>query len=113
MLVFVEALALTLVIELTVALLLKVRNKYDIVYIALINCVTNPLINVIYAGIIIFFKIPEGHFIRYIAVFILELFVWLSEGLLFKKMLEYKKLPGLLLSLILNLTSFLLGLVIL
>lgn len=113
MIVFVEALALTLVIELSVALLLKVRNKFDIVYIALINCVTNPLINVIYAGIIIFFKVPAGSFIRYIAVFILELFVWLSEGLFFKKMLEYKKLPGLLLSLILNLTSFLLGLIIL
>ena len=113
MLVFVEALALTLIIELSVALLLKVRNKYDIIYIALINCVTNPLINIIYAGIIIFFKVPEGHIIRYIEVLILELAVWLSEVLFYKKMLEYKKLPGLLLSLILNLTSFLLGLIIL
>ena len=113
MLIFFEALALTLVIELAVALLLKVRNKYDIIFIALINCVTNPLINAIYAGIIICFKVPEDSFIRYIAVIILELAVWLGEGLFFKKMLEYKKIPGLLLSLILNATSFLLGLIIL
>lgn len=113
MLVFVEALALTLIIELSVALLLKVRNKYDIIYIALINCVTNPLINVIYVGIIIFFKVPADSIIRYIAVFILELAVWLSEGLFFKKMLEYKKIHGLILSLILNATSFFLGLLIL
>lgn len=113
MLVLVETLALTQVIELTVAFLLKIRNKYDIVYIALINCVTNPLINTIYAGIIIYFKVPEDSFIKYLTVFILELAVWFSEGLFFKKMLEYKKISGFILSLILNATSFLLGLLIL
>lgn len=111
--IFVEALALTLVIELTIALMLKVRNKYDILFIALINCVTNPLINVIYAGILLFFRIEAYSLISYVVVFVLEIVVWLTEALFFKKMLEYKRMPGMLLSLILNASSFFIGLIIL
>lgn len=111
--IFVEALALTLVIELTIALILKVRNKYDILFIALINCVTNPLINVIYAGILLLFRIEAYSLISYVVVFVLEIVVWLTEALFFKKMLEYKRMPGMLLSLILNASSFFIGLIIL
>ncbi|MCR5204209.1 MAG: hypothetical protein K6E47_04080 [Lachnospiraceae bacterium] len=111
--ILIEALALTLVIELTIALILKVRNKYDILFIALINCVTNPLINVIYTGILLFFRIEAYSLISYVVVFVLEIVVWLTEALFFKKMLEYKRMPGMLLSLILNASSFFIGLIIL
>ena len=111
--ILIEALALTLVIELTIALILKVRNKCDILFIALINCVTNPLINMIYAGILLFFRIEADSLISYVVVFVLEIVVWLTEALFFKKLLEYIRMPGMLLSLILNASSFFIGLIIL
>ncbi len=106
------ALALTVVIELAVALILRVRTKYDIIYVVLINCLTNPTVNVAYILLAKLLNISSKDIGNYILVAILEGIVWLVEGLLFKKLLEYKKLNPFLLSLILNVASFGLGLLI-
>ena len=105
-------LALTLVIEITLAVLLKVRSTFDIIFLILINCITNPTVNVIYGLIIWYTDIEAWSFAGWVVVLILEFLVWISEALMIKKLLEYKKIKPMLLSLILNVSSFLIGLVI-
>ena len=105
-------LALTLVIEITLAVLLKVRSTFDIIFLILINCITNPTVNVIYGLIIWYTDIEAGSFAGWVVVFILEFIVWITESVMIKKLLEYKRIKPMLLSFILNVSSFLIGLVI-
>ena len=105
-------LALTLVIEITVAILLKVRSIYDIIFLILINCITNPTVNVIYGLVIGYTDIEAGSLTGWVIVLILEFLVWLTEAVMIKKLLEYRRITPMLLSLILNAASFLMGLVI-
>ena len=104
-------LALTLVIEITVAILLKVRSIYDIIFLILINCITNPTVNVIYGLVIGYTDIEAGSLTGWVIVLILEFLVWLTEAVMIKKLLEYRRIKPMLLSLILNAASFLMGLV--
>ena len=106
------ALILTIIIELAVALILRVRAKYDIIYVVLVNCLTNPTVIVAYILLAKLLAISSNDITNYILVALLEGIVWIVEGLLFKKLLEYKKINPFLLSLILNVASFGLGLVI-
>ena len=103
-------LLLTLIIELTAAFLLKVRDKYELLYIAIINGITNPLVNLIYVVIIYLFSLEPGSLYRYIVVFILETLVWFTEYRFFIKTLKNLKIPTAIFSLILNAASFVIGL---
>ncbi len=101
-----SALALTLAAELSIAAILGVRG-WDLVIIGLVNCLTNPIVNYAYwwewalwGGVGI---------VPYLVLAVLEISVLFGEALLFKKLLLYRKISPLKLSLILNASSFALG----
>jgi hypothetical protein len=96
---------LTIIIELIIALILGVRNKKDIINIILVNVITNPI--VVMSQTLLYIKF--GYNIEMIGIAILEVLVVLVEGLIYKKVLNYKKINPILLSLILNALSFLIG----
>lgn len=106
--IMIRCLVLTVIIELLLALILGVRNKKDIINVILVNVITNPI--VVMTPIILYLNF--GSLISKISLLILEVLTVLVEGLIYKKVLEYKKINWFLLSLILNVTSFIIGEVI-
>lgn len=94
----------TILIELIVALILKVRDKKDIINIILVNTMTNPLL-VSLTVYITYNRI----FNRILSVIILELLVVVIEGFTYKKVLKYKNINPFILSLILNASSYFIG----
>ena len=107
-LIMIRCLALTIIIELIMALILGVRDKKDIINVILVNIITNPI--VVLTPILVYLKF--GNYYPRIVLFILEILTVIVEGLIYKKVLKYKKINWLLLSLILNVVSFLIGEVI-
>ena len=97
----------TLVIELTISYILKYRNK-DLLNVLLVNIITNPLLN----SIIVAINYYYGLRIRNVSLIVLELLVLFIEGFIYKKYLCNRKINGYLLSLILNVSSYGLGLLI-
>lgn len=104
-----QGLLLTLLVELSLAALLKVRG-WDLVIIGLINCLTNPIVNYIFNWAWVLFK--GQPLFPYLILAALELAVLFFEALLFKKLLHFRKIGALKLSLILNSASFAAGLLI-
>lgn len=104
-LLLIRCLLLTLLIELVVALILNVRNKKDIINIILVNVITNPV--VVMTQTLLYIKF--GTFIEFIGIIILEILVVLIEGLIYRKVLDYNKINPLVLSLLLNASSFFIG----
>ena len=102
-------LLLTIIIETTIALILKVRDKDDIKKIICINCITNPIINYIMLVVVYIFStgLTEQLFL-----FVFEMIVVYSEYRYYKKKLKYNKMNLLLLSTILNASSYFIGLAI-
>ena len=80
------ALCLTLAVEVPLAALLRVRG-WDLVLIGLINCVTNPLVNLIYAWALLSF--PQGSPLPYFVLAALELAAVFGEGLAFRLTLRW------------------------
>lgn len=107
-LIMIRCLLLTIIIELIIALILGVRDKKDIINVILVNVITNPI--VVLTPIIVYIRF--GNIYSRIVLYILEIFTVVVEGLIYKKVLKYKKINGFLLSLILNVASFLIGEVI-
>lgn len=103
-----KCLIITIVIEIILSLILKVKTKKDILNIILVNIVTNPLV----VSIPVLINISLGILERHICLLILEVFTVLFEGFIYYKYLNYKKINPFLLSLILNLSSYLIGEVI-
>ena len=102
-------LLLTIIIETAIAAILKVRDKDDIEDIIYINCITNPIINYVMLFIFYFFS---SMLIQQSFLFIFEMIVVYSEYRYYKKNLKYNKTNLLLLSAILNASSFFVGLAI-
>ena len=98
----------TVIIEVVFALLLGVRDKKDIMNIILANIMTNPFL-VIFSFMI---KAKHGDQVYYPVLFFMEILAVLSEGYIYRKYLEYKRIRPFLLSLILNLLSYTIGLLI-
>ena len=98
-------LLLTIVVEIIFAYLLKVRNKKDFVNIILVNVVTNPIVVIIP----IFINFNFGSLYYYISLVILEILAIIVEGLLYKMFLNYNKINPFLLSIILNILSYISG----
>ena len=98
----------TIIVEVIVSLLLKVRDKKDILNIILVNIMTNPLL----VSITVYINIFYGLKYKNIIIYPLEILVVLVEGLVYKRYLKYKKINQYLLSLILNISSYLIGLFI-
>ena len=100
-------LILTIILEGLLSFVLGLRKK-DLIYVVLVNMCTNPVLNAICILIYItYFK--TGYFIAFI---ILEIIVFIGEGLIFQKVLDYKKINRMLLSVYLNLFSVIFGIVI-
>ena len=98
----------TLLIEICFSLLLGVRKKSDLLIVALVNLMTNPLVVSLGFTAGFFF----GSTVRIICMVFLELSAFAAEGFVYKKTLDYKKINPFLLSLLLNTASYLSGLLI-
>ena len=105
--VMLTSLIITIIIEVMLALIIGYRKK-DLVNVLLVNILTNPLLNSVIVAINYYYGLKY----RNIALYILEILVVITEGLIYQKYLERRKINGYVLSLILNLASFLLGMVI-
>lgn len=104
-LIMIRCLLLTIIIELIIALILQVREKRDIINVILVNIITNPIVVII--PVILYLK--YGYTVEKISLYVLEVLTVLVEGLIYKKVLNYKKINWFLLSLILNGSSFIIG----
>ena len=103
-----KCLVCTILIEVVVGLIIGVRNKKDILNVILVNVLTNPLVTSI--PVLIYINLRYTPYI--ISIIILEIFAFVSEGFIYKKTLTYKKINPFIISLILNLSSYLIGLLI-
>ena len=102
------SLILTLIIELLISVLIGVRKKNDYIAIIATNILTNPVV-VFIANVVNTFY---SKFLYWTVVAILELIVFLVEGIIYKKILIYKKISGFKVSFICNVISFSVGLII-
>ena len=84
---------------------MKIRDKKDILNILLVNIVTNPLV----VSVPVLFNVVYGLFERNICLLILEILAVLLEGIVYKKYLNFKKINPFILSILLNLSSYLVG----
>lgn len=97
-------LILTLVLEEITALIVGVRKGFDLTVILFSNLLTNPV--VVFSGMLLasFTNIP-----RPVYIIVLELAAFITEALIYRKLLFTKKPSPFLLSLILNSVSFFVG----
>ena len=100
------ALTGTVLIEVLFALLLGVRTTRDIMNIILVNIMTNPFL-VIFSFMI---KAKYGNHVYYPVLLFMEVLAVLSEGYIYSRYLEYKRIRPYFFSLILNLLSYTVGL---
>ena len=100
-----RCLLLTIIFELIISIIIGVRDKKDILNIILVNILTNPLV----VTIPVYFNIKYGLFERNIALYTLEIITVVTEGYIYKKVLNFKKINPFVISLILNLSSYLIG----
>ena len=105
--VMIISLTCTLVIEISIAFILRYRGK-DLLNVLLVNILTNPLLNSVIVAINYYYGLKA----RNISLYIFEVLVVLVEGFIYHKYLERRKINGFLLSLILNVSSYVLGLLI-
>ena len=101
----IRSLILTVIIEFIVALIIGIRKKKDLANVILVNIITNPFVTIIPLTLNIYVSLNARH----ISLFILEILVLFTEAIIYKFVLSYKKLNWLLVSLILNLSSFGIG----
>ena len=102
------SLFLTIIIELTVSFIIGIRNKDDIKVVILVNICTNPIVVYIANCLMLF----TNDFIYNIGVAILEMLVVMVEFVLYKKYLKFDKVSPFAISLINNVISFSIGVVI-
>ncbi|HEY5561670.1 MAG TPA: hypothetical protein VIK72_07935 [Clostridiaceae bacterium] len=100
---FIKALVSTEVIEIIVAFLLGYRGKKFYTILILINIITNPMLNCIVL-VLYYFSIDE-----FFIVPVLELLVVIVEWRLFIYALKKNEKSYLLLCIIINLSSYLIG----
>ena len=100
-------LCLTLIAEVGFAFILKVRDRDNLIAVALINCVTNPLINYILDTVLLFGNTRKGFF--YLLIALLETGVVISEGMFYKHTLKNIRIRPMILSFLLNCASYLSG----
>lgn len=102
------SLLLTLIIELTVSLILGIRKKDDFEIIIAANVCTNPA--VVYLANCV--RLINNNYIYGISVVILEISAVIIEFIIYKKYLDFKKVLPFKISLINNIISFSLGILI-
>ena len=103
-LIMLHCLCVTLLVETVAALLFKIRGA-DLLYVVLVNVLTNPI--VVYISMFWgyrFFGVG-----RILIVAIPELCAFLVEGFIYYKCLNNRKVNGYLFSLVLNICSYGIG----
>ena len=103
-----RSLILTIIIEVIMSLLLKIGNKEDIILIVLVNIFTNLLVTSLTFSFNYFYGLEYVYYVE----LLLELFAFISEAIIYKKYLNFKKINPYLISLVLNMSSYLIGLLI-
>lgn len=106
--IMIRCLILTILIEIIVGIILKIRDKRDLLNILFVNLITNPIVSTFP----VYFNVKYGILERNIVLFILEVLAVLVEGKIYKKYLIYKKINSYILSIILNAASYFLGIII-
>ena len=102
----IKCLLCTIIVECGLAFIIKLRGKKNYINIVLVNILTNPLLNII----LLYINIFIGYKMRRFCIYPLEILVLLTEGFIYKKVTDFKR--PYLISLILNLVSYLLGILI-
>ena len=98
----VVSLLLTELFEFVSAFLLGARVLRDFLLVFLVNLVTNPVVGLLFDGVWLFCgRLPPWYLIL-----AAEAAAVVAEALLYRNRLEYKKLPPILFSLILNFISY-------
>lgn len=101
-------LILTIIIEILTGIICGIRSKKDIINILLVNVLTNPIV----VSLPFYMMLRYGLKARYTAMIVLEILTVFVEGLVYSKVLEYKKIKPFLIALILNVSSYFIGEVI-
>ena len=105
--VMLRCLLITVFVEVIIAIILRYRKK-DLLNVLLVNILTNPLLN----SMLVYINFYYGLKTREISLVIFEILVVIVEGMIYHKYMERRKINGYVLSLILNVSSYVLGLVI-
>ena len=100
----------TIIIESIVAYILKIRDKDELINIALINIITNTALTLIIQAYVYYFGIGSIKILTYIIVPILEVIIIVVESILFKKYLK-KDRNYIVISFILNMSSYIGGII--
>lgn len=99
------ALLLTLVIEVPIGSLM-IRSKNAVIPLILINILTNPALN---ALLMILFALTESYTVYWIAVAIGEIIVIFGERFLIRALCDIPLKRSMIISIVINAASFLLG----
>ena len=102
-----KCLILTILIETLFAFILGYRKK-DFLNVILVNIVTNPIVSTVP----VYFNVKYGLFERNISLYTLEILTLLIEGFVYKKYMTNKKINPFILSLLLNFSSYFIGILI-
>ena len=105
--VMLRSLLITIFVEIIVAIILRYRKK-DLLNVLLVNILTNPLLN----SLVVYINVYYGLMARNISLLILEILVVIIEGIIYQKYLDSRKINGYVLSLILNASSYIIGMII-
>ena len=95
---------MTIILEELSALMIGIRKAFDLTVILFVNILTNPI--VVFTGLMMaeYTRVPRAVYIT-----ILELAVFITEALIYRKLLYTKKPSPFLVSLVLNSVSFFIG----
>ena len=101
---FAICLLLTIVLEEGTALIIGIRKGFDLIVILFVNILTNPI--VVFSGLMFeaFTTVPRALYLT-----VLELAAYITEALIYRKLLYTEKPSPFILSLVLNSVSFFLG----
>lgn len=99
------SLSCTVVIECLVGFLIGIRSKYDFIFVILVNLLTNPLV----VSLSLFLNFRYGYKVRMIGEIIFEILALVIEAFIYSKTLDYKKVKPFWISLILNISSYIIG----
>ena len=105
--VMIISLTCTIIIEISIVLILKYRGK-DLLNVLLVNILTNPILNSSLVAINYYYGVN----VRNVSLYILEIIVVIVEGCIYNKYLINRKINGYLLSIILNVSSYVIGTII-
>lgn len=98
-------LLITLFVEVGLMAVFRYKKR-DLLLSFYVNVLTNPFL----VSLSMFLSLYLGHQKGLAALYFLEILAVLTEGFIYNRFLEKRKINGYLLSLILNLCSYLLGL---